>query len=183
MRYWYDTEFHEDGRIIDLISIGIVAEDGREYYAISKEFNRDYAIEKNPWLVENVFPHLPTDPKNSRWKYRPEIRDELLEFMDPEKYGKPELWAYYADYDHVALCQLFGRMIDLPKGWPMYTRDIKQLHVMVGKPLLPAPPVGEHDALVDAHWNEKAWYLLWRHLDKNGVEESFMPWFMDSAPE
>jgi len=39
MRYWYDTEFIEDGSTIDLISIGIVAEDGREYYAISTEFS------------------------------------------------------------------------------------------------------------------------------------------------
>jgi hypothetical protein len=30
MRYWLDTEFIEDGKTIDLISIGIVAEDGRE---------------------------------------------------------------------------------------------------------------------------------------------------------
>jgi hypothetical protein len=29
MKYYYDTEFIEDGRTIDLISIGIVAEDGR----------------------------------------------------------------------------------------------------------------------------------------------------------
>ena len=35
MRYFYDTEFLEDGETIDLISIGIVAEDGREYYAVT----------------------------------------------------------------------------------------------------------------------------------------------------
>ena len=53
MKYFYDTEFLEgkqDRRFlgikygktlptIDLISIGIVCEDGREYYAISKDFN------------------------------------------------------------------------------------------------------------------------------------------------
>lgn len=31
MRYFYDTEFIEDGHTIELISIGVVAEDGREY--------------------------------------------------------------------------------------------------------------------------------------------------------
>jgi uncharacterized protein YjfI (DUF2170 family) len=40
VKYFYDTEFIDNGRIIDLISIGVVAEDGREYYAISTEFNR-----------------------------------------------------------------------------------------------------------------------------------------------
>ena len=52
MKYFLDTEFHEskkpvkmlgitlkEVRTIDLISIGIVCEDGREYYAISKDFN------------------------------------------------------------------------------------------------------------------------------------------------
>lgn len=31
MRYWLDTEFIEHDRIIDLVSIGIAAEDGRQY--------------------------------------------------------------------------------------------------------------------------------------------------------
>jgi len=28
MKIWFDTEFYEDGRTIDLISIGLVREDG-----------------------------------------------------------------------------------------------------------------------------------------------------------
>ena len=31
MRFWFDTEFHENGSFIDLISIGVVSEDGRQY--------------------------------------------------------------------------------------------------------------------------------------------------------
>ncbi len=31
-RYFYDCEFLENGNTIELISIGIVADDGREYY-------------------------------------------------------------------------------------------------------------------------------------------------------
>src|SRR5260221_9854917 len=49
----YDTEFIEDGpeRPIELISIGIVCEDGREYYAQSCEFNTRSA---NEWVQMNV---------------------------------------------------------------------------------------------------------------------------------
>jgi hypothetical protein len=43
VRYFYDTEFIDDGYNIELISIGVVAEDGREYYAISTEFNPERA--------------------------------------------------------------------------------------------------------------------------------------------
>lgn len=41
-------------------------------------------------------------------------------------YNQPEFYAYYADYDWVLFCSLFGRMIDLPKGFPMYCIDLKQ---------------------------------------------------------
>lgn len=58
MRFWYDTEFLEDGKTIELISIGFVAEDGREYYAVNEEapWKR---IAKNDWLVRNVVSSLP----------------------------------------------------------------------------------------------------------------------------
>ena len=39
MQYFYDTEFIDNGRHIDLISIGIVAADGREFYSVSTEFD------------------------------------------------------------------------------------------------------------------------------------------------
>ena len=56
LRYFYDSEFIEDGVIIDLVSIGVVCEDGREYYAVSSEFNPDKA---GPWVRRNVLPKLP----------------------------------------------------------------------------------------------------------------------------
>ena len=37
MKYWIDTEFIERPYTIDLISVGLVAEDGREFYAESNE--------------------------------------------------------------------------------------------------------------------------------------------------
>jgi hypothetical protein len=33
----YDLEFLEDGRTIELISIGMVCDDGREYYAVNRD--------------------------------------------------------------------------------------------------------------------------------------------------
>src|ERR1043165_9353515 len=145
MRYFYDTEFIEDGKTIDLVSIGIVADDGRSYYAISTEFNPKKASQ---WVKDNVLAHLPERHVNfsdvsvsprikeeSRaWKSRQQIREDLLRFVGDDP--KPEFWAYYADYDHVALCQLFGTMMDLPNGWLMYTRDIKQLCDSLGNPKL-----------------------------------------------
>lgn len=39
MRYWFDTEFHEEQNSLELISIGLVAEDGRAYYAESSDYD------------------------------------------------------------------------------------------------------------------------------------------------
>lgn len=197
-RYFYDTEFIEDGQTIDLISIGIVCEDGRELYLQSVEFEPKKA---NQWVKENVLIHLALHPFDSRfsshsssydklildwayhktgggqcctggidplcpWRTREQIKNEILAFMNVGKYGKPELWAYYADYDHVAFCQLFGTMMDLPKDFPMYTRDIKQFHEMTGYPILPEQGKGEHNALADARWNKQAWDFLYNRAQE-----------------
>jgi hypothetical protein len=90
-------------------------------------------------------------------KTRAEIAAEVFAFCSVDK---PEFWAYYADYDWVVFCQLFGRMIDLPKGWPMYCRDIKQLADSLRNPALPVQEGNEHDALQDARWNYEAWKFL-----------------------
>lgn len=151
MRFWFDTEFVEDGRTIDLISIGVVAEDGREFYAENSECDFDRAC---PWVRENVLPHL--DEGSLRRSPRKAIAQKLIEFMGDQ----PEIWAYYADYDWVVLCQLFGRMVDLPKGWPMYCRDVKQLCDDMGNPALPRKSDTEHHALADALWTKEAWEFL-----------------------
>lgn len=173
MKYWLDTEFIEDGKTIDLISIGVVAEDGREYYAISTEFD---ASKASDWVKENVLAHLPprVNPAESMiceiqaikaWKSKAQIKAELLTFVGTKDAGfigstKPEFWGYYSAYDHVALCQIFGTMMELPKGWPMYTRDIKQLCDSLGNPKLPEQGKGEHHALADARWNKQAYEFL-----------------------
>lgn len=174
MKYFYDTEFIEDGKTIDLVSIGIVCEDGRKYYAVSTEFNPKKA---DQWVKDNVLSKLPSknvnlsDPSISprekqesfAWKSREQIKNDIIAFVGEDK---PEFWAYYADYDHVVLCQLFGRMIDLPKNFPFYTRDIKQLCVSLGNPELPKQGKGEHNALDDAMWNKNAYEFLKQFSNK-----------------
>lgn len=150
-RYWFDTEFMEDGERIELLSIGVVCEDGREYYAVSADADHSHA---NEWVVKNVIPHL-GEPVWSRAR----IAGDLLKFVNAGA-AKPEFWAYYGDYDWVVLCQLYGRMIDLPKSWPMFAMDVKQLAVTLGNPRLPEQTSTEHNALEDARWTRDAWQFL-----------------------
>ncbi|MGW4223023.1 3'-5' exoribonuclease domain-containing protein [Streptomyces bauhiniae] len=165
----YDLEFLEDGVRIELISIGMVCDDGREYYAV----NRDMPVRKickHKWLMENVVPSLPQGHGDRRnhlprsWlfdyadpvvKRRERIADDVMNFI---RAAGPavELWANYGAYDHVALAQLWGRMIDLPEGVPMFTCDIQQERLRLGFRWdeLPQQESGEHNALADARHNQ-----------------------------
>lgn len=149
MKIFFDTEFIEDGKTIDLISIGLVREDGHYYYALNNEC--DYS-KASDWVAKNVLPHLTTGP----YFTRSEIAADIRKFAGQQ----PEFWAYYADYDWVALCQLYGRMVDLPDGWPMFCRDVKQLCMDRGNPKLPKDQGVEHHALEDARWAMRAWEFL-----------------------
>jgi len=150
MRIWFDTEFIEDGKTIDLLSIGMVREDGSTFYAENAEANLDKASD---WVWKNVIPHLRGDAALLK---RKDIAAAIVEFAGE----KPEFWAYYADYDWVALCQLYGTMMDLPGGWPKFCLDVKQAAVMAGSPKLPPDPPDEHFALADAEWARSAWQSL-----------------------
>lgn len=217
MRYYLDTEFIERfdkplfrkrRHFIDLISIGILAGDGRQYYAISNEFKFNDA---DDWVKENVISKLKfwkngINNQKGEWIYGMEaanfggktnkqIAYEIFRFIHYPVYKKwddkisfieeivdsaykqgeedHEFYAYYADYDWVLFCSLFGRMIDLPKGFPMYCNDLKQeldqkiinagncidrksfdKHLEYCKSLVSYPKqTNEHDALSDAIWN------------------------------
>lgn len=166
MRYFYDCEFLEDGKTIEPISIGIVAEDGRELYLV----NRDAPwrrIKKNEWLMTNVVPKLPQphgdwilhmpkswpiDFHNGAIKPKAAIAEQVERFLldDGLDARDMELWADYGAYDHVMLCQLFGPMIALPRGIPMFTNDFQQELRRVGNPPLLEQAAGLHNALDDA---------------------------------
>jgi hypothetical protein len=186
-RVFYDTEFLENGRTVELISIGLITDDGATYYAVNGDLddsstitleNRNTAwdrIVEHDWLVRNVVPHLPLngrpaatlgsmfggkanargvrlDHTNSDVKPRQVIANEVRDFL---RAAGPdiELWAWYGAYDHVVLCWLWGRMIDLPDGVPMWTNDLRQERARLGDPEMPRQGAGEHNALADAVHN------------------------------
>lgn len=159
-RIFFDTEFIEDGKTIDLLSIGIVRDDGAALYLENSEANWTNA---NDWVLANVLPKLKAWPSSlvpvdgavpavrtlhPGWATRREIAHAVRVFVGPA----PEFWAYYADYDWVVLCQLYGQMIDLPEGWPMYCRDFKQWLDEEKLEAVKLPEADAHNALTDAKW-------------------------------
>lgn len=199
-KYFLDTEFHEYKNngvdTIELISIGIVCEDGREYYQVCKDFNF-YAAYANDWLRENVLKNILRDLDDAIFSQDisyfiyaqtllakhgnslEQIKSGVLDFISNDEH--PEFYGYYCDYDWVVFCWLFGRMIDLPKHFPMYCRDLKQMldsmymnqvNKYEGKTRLEAwledvkkhpnypKQENEHNALADARWNKALYDFL-----------------------
>jgi hypothetical protein len=182
MRYFIDTEFIEKYGKIDLISIGIISEEGQTYYAENACFEERDADE---WIKENVISNL-------KW-YRNEnekkgfcnastlnaltskatteifgtptlIKETIVDFICDDI---PEFWGYYSAYDWVAFCGLFGRMIDLPKQYLMYCNDLKQWKDYLSNKGFKTDFVKtqNHNALDDAKWNKQLWIFL-NNLEK-----------------
>lgn len=173
MNYFLDTEFIEYPRSIDLISIGIVAENGKELYLVNSDCNLDRASD---WVVENVLKNMPEYcPKTNDFqrptatcytlRTRKQIASQVLQFIGGDK---PIFWGYFADYDWVVFCWLFGPMHRLPNGWPMYCRDIKQEIDRLGVTDLPAQS-DEHNALSDARWCRDVYRSLFPPLFSGNV--------------
>lgn len=180
---YYDCEFVEDGRTIDLVSIGMVCGDEFVYGIVADDDLIDRMI-RHPWLSKNVLPHLPVkiaygdgvltaqgyeapvkywewDEAHPDYLYvrpRKAIAARLRRFILSRK--DPQLWAYFGAYDHIALAQLFGDMTDLPGGIPMYTNEFMQEWHRAGKPALPPRPQDAHHSLADAQWLAVAHYQL-----------------------
>lgn len=170
MNYFLDTEFSEragERPTIDLISIAIVTEaespQASEYYWESSEFNEGLCSD---WVKANVLPKL--NPPSTRLP-REQIRDAIIELTkdDPE----PVFWAYYADYDWVAFCWLFGTMMNLPENFPMLCMDLQQWWIQMGKPdIKPPDPMAVHSALADALWNRRFYRALREEHDERWGE-------------
>lgn len=132
----------------------------------------------NPQVLSDSVSDIQSFGKNMNYKdlYRliqkygktnKEIAEEIIEFTNQKaneietgyKQESIEFYGYYSDYDWVVFCWLFGKMIDLPKGFPMYCRDLKQIADEIwektGKNTKFTSPKNEHNALSDAKWNKE----------------------------
>lgn len=150
MKYWLDTEFIERPYAVDLVSIGLVAEDGREFYAESSEVEWAGA---SRWTLENVRPQL-----EGRGMSREQIGYAIRRFTDGDQ--QPVFWGYFPAYDWVLFCWLFGGLGELPFHFPQLCLDVKQWALELGDPELPHQAHGRHNALADARWTREAWSFL-----------------------
>lgn len=166
-RYFYDLEFQEQQdehtglTTIFPISVGIVGEDGRELYLVNNSYfmwEQLGLVKTSDWVRDNVLSYItPADRTKYGYNFKRfgmHIKHFISRAGQIKDRRRVELWGYFADYDHVALAQCFGSMIQLPQPIPMFTKDIKQL---IGSQNIGFGPDNEHHALSDARWNKRVW--------------------------
>ncbi|RAP67071.1 3'-5' exoribonuclease, partial [Pseudomonas aeruginosa] len=137
-KYYFDTEFHG----LHLISVGVVCEDGREFYAETPTARTLASL--TPWLVNNVYVHL--DDVNIRTEAQ--IAGDLFRLVSGDK--NPEFRGYFADYDWVLICECFGGMLHNPLGHLAY--DIAQEARRLGIRFQTNTP--RHKAIDCARWTK-----------------------------
>ena len=120
-KIFFDTEFTGLHQNTTLISIGLVSECGKTFYA---EFN-DYDFKQvDDWLKENVINNLQyngifqklDETKNSiSYKSTTEnIKEKLTTWL--EQFSEVEIWSDCLSYDWVLFNQIFGHAFNIPKN-------------------------------------------------------------------
>lgn len=159
----YDFEFRD--KYLAPISLGMVTNTKKELYIINSDFPEVFWSD---WLNQNVRPALRSSLTPEYEIHEMAEKDmgafvySWLKSFDCENI---ELIGYYADYDHVIFSRLFGEMIDLPRGLPMWSRDIKQWIKDCRNPKIPFAAEIEHHALADARHNKRMHQWLKNNFD------------------
>lgn len=178
MIYAFDTEFNDTGTDFELISIGIVAANGREYYAQDPNFNWGSNVDKDKfWLRENVKPGLkscgnglsddhvrweltgrPCSYLDCPWRGPKRMAQEVAVFTQYD--NTPEFWGFFVSWDWIILCRLYGRVLfDIPGVWPNRANDIAQLasdHNLN----IQRDSSYTHNSLDDARWTMREYQRL-----------------------
>lgn len=174
MKIFGDTEFLENGITIKPISFAFVAENGDEYYAINDDLTLMDKAYTNSWLRKNVLCHLPLlvdedgdlvwDRDDEHFQYvKPtfQIANEVKWFVN--SFTKPEIWYDHGAYDQVVVAQLWGTMMSLPLGFPMWFHELQQELEREPSFVPKEQPDGLHSALADARWIRETYKALEAH--------------------
>lgn len=130
MKLFFDTEFTGLHKDTTLISLGIISEDGKTFYAEFTDYDESQCSD---WIRENVTSELLHD--------KPEIweagvadyqiygnRTEVVQFLNDwlQQFNDIQFVSDVCHYDFVLLIDLFGTAFDLPKNISPACRDINQ---------------------------------------------------------
>lgn len=163
MKIFFDTEFTGLHQSTTLISIGLISESDRTFYA---EFNDYNQAQLNDWLRDHVMPHLQfrdidiampeLDLEHHVMKAsRPIVKETLSKWI--AQFDAVEMWADCPAYDWVLFGALFGGALNIPQQIFWNAFDVATLLNVAGiapdidrKKFVGLPEMNLHNALDDA---------------------------------
>ncbi len=123
-KIFFDTEFTGLHQGTTLISIGLVSECGKTFYAELTDYDKTQIDE---WLQKNVidnlmFNDLPdsgigSEDKDGNIHVKAKsnsVKEKLTKWLS--KFEHVEMWSDCLSYDWVLFCQIFGHAFNIPKN-------------------------------------------------------------------
>jgi hypothetical protein len=172
-KIFWDMEFTGLHKLSTPLSIGLVAEDGREFYAEFTDFDE---MQINQWLIDNVMSHLVLGDYDFVRDYKPDdklvkvkgdtelIAQTLGAWLDFYKEDGVEMWGDCLAYDWVLFVSIFGSAFDIPEHILYLPMDLctalklcrqdpdtdRVMFVYGSEDKIPASDIGTHNSLYDA---------------------------------
>jgi hypothetical protein len=143
MKVFFDTEFTGLHKNTTLISIGLIAENGKTFYA---EINNYDKLQVDEWIKQNVIANLkfndipygtciPKIPICLTDKYEMKSNSsEVAECLKIwlEQFDEVEMWSDCLSYDWVLFNHLYGHAFNIPKNVYYIPFDICTLFKLKG---------------------------------------------------
>jgi hypothetical protein len=161
MKIFFDTEFTGLHQMTTLISIGLVAEDGKSFYAELTDYDKSQVDE---WIEEYVISNL--KPLDVTWNTNP----NAWEFVGDTKrvavalsrwlsqFDAVEMWSDCLAYDWVLFNNLYGHAFSIPENVYYIPFDICTLFKMNGID----PDIGREEfAMYPKSHEQKKHNALW----------------------
>jgi len=139
-KIFFDTEFTGLHQNTTLISIGLISECGKTFYAELTDYDKAQIDE---WLQKNVIDNLElqnTRPQISRYNKHTELTEiysdtemlkiELTKWL--KQFNNVEIWSDCLAYDWVLFNQIFGHAFNIPENVYYIPFDICTLFKIKG---------------------------------------------------
>ena len=139
MKLFFDTEFTGLHKNTTLISLGIISEDGRTFYAEFTDYDK---TQINDWIQENVINNLLLSsfkegylsPYNNKQMFVKSDSKTILKELKKwiEQFDEVEMWSDCLAYDWVLFNDIFGHAFNIPQNVYYIPFDICTLFKIKG---------------------------------------------------
>lgn len=162
-KIFFDTEFTGLHQNTTLISIGLVSECGKKFYAELTDYDKSQV---DDWIQSNVIDNLLVRAYSENGIDYPDVkfvvgatdsvRDYLSEWLS--QFEMVEMWSDCLSYDWVLFCQIFGHAFKIPKNVYYIPFDICTLFKDRG--VDPDISREEYSGMVDGQKHNAMWDAL-----------------------